>query len=166
MPILWLASYPKSGNTWFRALLTAYEDSDGDVDINRLDGRHAARERLFERYLACDGSLLTTEETYVARRAIYLHLAQSETSGVPQKVHAAAPGPCRRRRPQPTHQAGGRGLISASAPSSPFRACKRPGPGSRAGFDDRVGARPPADRRMPGYPFPANPALPLFSTTN
>ena len=41
---IWLASYPKSGNTWFRALLTAYEDSDGDVDINRLDGRHAARD--------------------------------------------------------------------------------------------------------------------------
>lgn len=86
---IWLASYPKSGNTWFRALLTAYEDSDGDVDINRLDGRHAARERLFERYLACDGTLLTIEETFIARRAIYLHLAQSETSGAPQKVHDA-----------------------------------------------------------------------------
>lgn len=86
---IWLASYPKSGNTWFRALLTAYEDTDGDVDINRLDGRHAARERLFERYLACDGSLLTNEETYIARRMIYLYLAQSETSGQPQKVHDA-----------------------------------------------------------------------------
>ena len=86
---IWLASYPKSGNTWFRALLTAYEDSAGDVDINRLDGRHAARERLFERYLACDGSLLTTEETFIARRVIYLHLAQHETSGAPQKVHDA-----------------------------------------------------------------------------
>ncbi|MBN8632626.1 MAG: sulfotransferase domain-containing protein [Rhodobacterales bacterium] len=86
---IWLASYPKSGNTWFRALLTAYEDSDGDVDINRLAARHAARERLFEQYLACDGSLLTNEETFLARRTIYLHLADSETSGVPQKVHDA-----------------------------------------------------------------------------
>lgn len=86
---IWLASYPKSGNTWFRALLTAYEDSDGGVDINRLDGRHAARERLFERYLACDGALLTIEETFIARRTIYLHLAPHETAHAPQKVHDA-----------------------------------------------------------------------------
>jgi aryl sulfotransferase len=86
---IWLASYPKSGNTWFRALLTAYEDSQGDVDINKLAARHAARERLFERYLACDGSLLTIDETFVARRALYLFLADTNTSGAPQKVHDA-----------------------------------------------------------------------------
>lgn len=86
---IWLASYPKSGNTWFRALLTAYEDSDGDVNINKLAARHAARERLFERYLACDGSLLSVEETFVARRALYLFLADTNTSRAPQKVHDA-----------------------------------------------------------------------------
>jgi hypothetical protein len=30
--IIWLASYPKSGNTWFRAFLTALLN-DGDVDL-------------------------------------------------------------------------------------------------------------------------------------
>lgn len=86
---IWLASYPKSGNTWFRALLTAYEDTEGVVDINRLAARHAARERMFERYLACDGSLLTSNETFIARRALYLFLAGSTTSNDPQKVHDA-----------------------------------------------------------------------------
>ncbi len=86
---VWLASYPKSGNTWFRALLTAYEDLDGAVDINSLAARHAARERLFERYLACEGSLLTIDETFIARRELYLFLAGTTTSKEPQKVHDA-----------------------------------------------------------------------------
>jgi aryl sulfotransferase len=86
---VWLASYPKSGNTWFRALLTAYEDLDGTVNINSLAARHAARERLFERYLACEGSLLTIDETFIARRELYLFLAGSTTSKDPQKVHDA-----------------------------------------------------------------------------
>lgn len=86
---IWLASYPKSGNTWFRALLTAYEDAKSAVNINHLAARHAARERMFERYLACDGGLLTIDETFVARRALYLFLAESTTSNDPQKVHDA-----------------------------------------------------------------------------
>lgn len=32
--IFWLASYPKSGNTWVRAFLSAYEN--GDLDINNM----------------------------------------------------------------------------------------------------------------------------------
>lgn len=86
---VWLASYPKSGNTWFRAMLTAYEDSDGAVNINRLAARHAARERLFERYLACDGGLLTLDETFIARRALYILLADRAVANDPQKVHDA-----------------------------------------------------------------------------
>jgi aryl sulfotransferase len=86
---VWLASYPKSGNTWFRALLTAYQDTDGAVNINQLAARHAARERIFERYMACDGSLLTIDETFVARRELYLFLASGGASREPQKVHDA-----------------------------------------------------------------------------
>ncbi len=37
--IYWLASYPKSGNTWVRIFLTNYLlDSDEPADINRLRG--------------------------------------------------------------------------------------------------------------------------------
>lgn len=86
---IWIASYPKSGNTWFRALMTSYDTNLEDVDINRLGARHGAAENLFERYLACDGSLLSEDETFIARRAIYLHLAGTPDAAIPQKVHDA-----------------------------------------------------------------------------
>ena len=43
--ILWLASYLKSGNTWFRAFLTALIN-DGEVNINKMgsDGIFSSRE--------------------------------------------------------------------------------------------------------------------------
>ena len=33
--ITWIASYPRSGNTWIRAFITAYAN-DGKVDINGI----------------------------------------------------------------------------------------------------------------------------------
>lgn len=35
--INWIASYPRSGNTWLRALLLAYREGD-DFDLNRMQG--------------------------------------------------------------------------------------------------------------------------------
>ena len=36
--IVWLASYPKSGNTWVRAFLSAYlHSSEGKFDFSLLD---------------------------------------------------------------------------------------------------------------------------------
>ena len=44
--IVWLASYPKSGNTWMRALLTNYwRDGAAPADINELDGGPIASAR-------------------------------------------------------------------------------------------------------------------------
>ena len=34
--IIWLASYPKSGNTWFRSFLTALLNN-GEIDINKME---------------------------------------------------------------------------------------------------------------------------------
>ena len=52
--IIWLISYPKSGNTWFRAFLTALF-SNGELEINRLktDGIFASR-RIFDYYSEID----------------------------------------------------------------------------------------------------------------
>ena len=36
--IIWMASYPKSGSTWLRCLLTASLFPEDPLDINRLIG--------------------------------------------------------------------------------------------------------------------------------
>ena len=46
--IIWLASYPKSGNTWLRALLTAYYYSeDGNFNFNLLSKIYQFPEKKF-----------------------------------------------------------------------------------------------------------------------
>lgn len=59
--IVWLASFPKSGNTWFRCFLSAL--IDGRVNINQLktDGIFSARQLLDVTY-DIDGRLLDEKE--------------------------------------------------------------------------------------------------------
>jgi len=62
---VWLASYPKSGNTWFRAMFTAWQ-SGQEVDLNQLgtkDTSSIASSRMrIEEGLGVVSSLLTTDE--------------------------------------------------------------------------------------------------------
>jgi hypothetical protein len=62
---VWLASYPKSGNTWFRILTAGLAiDDDSDIDINDLpaqDGIASARPP-FEHWMLLDSGLLTHDE--------------------------------------------------------------------------------------------------------
>ena len=47
--ILWIASYPKSGNTWFRAFLeNLRRDASQPVDINDFQIVPANRRRMFD----------------------------------------------------------------------------------------------------------------------
>lgn len=74
MRTVWLASYPKSGNTWMRVLLAnlAAED-EGAVDINNLvlrGGIASAREP-FDQLTLLDSSLLTLEEIDALRPGVY-----------------------------------------------------------------------------------------------
>ena len=72
-PIVWLASYPKSGNTWLRALLTNYlNEEDGPASINALLGRPglSLREELDER-IGLSSSDLAPED--VLRYRVLLH---------------------------------------------------------------------------------------------
>lgn len=69
MSIVWLASYPKSGNTWMRVFLTNYlRNADTPADINDLEfmGIATARE-LFDMYAGFESSDLTHEEIDAAR---------------------------------------------------------------------------------------------------
>jgi hypothetical protein len=60
--IVWLASYPKSGNTWFRAFLTALLN-DGYLDINQIktDGIFSSRQ-IFDEFTDIDSTYLYNHE--------------------------------------------------------------------------------------------------------
>lgn len=94
MNIIWLASYPKSGNTWMRVFLTNYlRNADTPADINDLEFMGMASNRdLFDTYAGIESSDLTHEEIYAARPAVYRLLAQ-DSSDSPElrfiKVHDA-----------------------------------------------------------------------------
>ena len=64
MSVFWLVSYPKSGNTWLRALLTNYlRPEDAPASINDLvGGPSIARRDLFADFVGIDSADLAPEE--------------------------------------------------------------------------------------------------------
>jgi len=84
--IIWLASYPKSGNTWMRILLTNYlRDGEEPASINSLDLHliSSARE-IFDDNVGLEASDLTQEEIERYRPYVYEMIseqAKSENSG-------------------------------------------------------------------------------------
>ena len=59
--IIWLASYPKSGNTWFRCFLSALIDQEVNINKLKTDGIFSSR-RLFDLTFDIDGRLLDEAE--------------------------------------------------------------------------------------------------------
>jgi len=76
--IYWLASYPKSGNTWMRVFLTNYRRRrEGPVDINDLaETRPVSLRLFFDDMLGIDSSLLTHSEVDGLRPAVYRKIAK------------------------------------------------------------------------------------------
>ena len=69
--IIWLASYPKSGNTWFRAII-AYLYRKGTFDINQLDISPIYSSRIFiEKETGIDTTELTSEEADELRISLF-----------------------------------------------------------------------------------------------
>ena len=90
MSIVWLASYPKSGNTWLRAVLANYRrEKDGPADINHLGSPIASRRHEFDEITGVESSDLTGEEIDALRPAVYRHLAAHSSDALPQKIHDA-----------------------------------------------------------------------------
>lgn len=79
-PIVWLASYPKCGNTWLRVLLANYA-ADAACGINAIAiGRALASSRtLFDERCLVASGLLTHEECDRMRPALYRHIALAGT---------------------------------------------------------------------------------------
>ena len=82
--IIWLASYPKSGNTWCRALISNLKnDMDEPVHINKLrtEGIAGARD-LFDQSTLIKSSDLTDDEIDQMRSSLYIY----ESSKVPESA--------------------------------------------------------------------------------
>ena len=90
--IVWLASYPKSGNTWFRMLLANYladivspllfsDITDASIASSAVD---------FEEEIGLNPFELTPDEVDLYRPELYRILSENNPSGIQyKKVHDA-----------------------------------------------------------------------------
>ncbi|MBI2425362.1 MAG: sulfotransferase domain-containing protein [Candidatus Hydrogenedentes bacterium] len=87
----WLASYPKSGNTWFRIFLTnLIRDAEEPVHINQLDATPIFSARvLFDEFTGVDSANLTHEETARLQPRVYEFLARDDAAPRYRKIHDA-----------------------------------------------------------------------------
>jgi aryl sulfotransferase len=75
--LIWLASYPKSGNTWFRIFLAnLLSEKEEPADINLLDVHSWKARRMFDLLAGWDTSLLTQEEIRVLGLKVQASLAK------------------------------------------------------------------------------------------
>ena len=76
--IVWLASYPKSGNTWFRIFLSNILESSSSIkSINQLNRTMNASSRtLIDKYSGVSSANLTELETEKLRPLVYRTMAE------------------------------------------------------------------------------------------
>src|SRR5262249_38351216 len=90
LSFVWLASYPKSGNTWIRALLANYRrEKEGAADINQLGAPVASRRHEFDEIAGVEASDLTFAEIDALRPEVYRYLAAHNRDPLFQKIHDA-----------------------------------------------------------------------------
>lgn len=90
-PTVWLASYPKSGNTWFRTFLAnVLQGGEEPAYINELrTGTIASARPPFDVFTGVEASDLTPDEIDVFRPDVYRRMAhRAERTGF-HKVHDA-----------------------------------------------------------------------------
>ncbi|SJZ50217.1 sulfotransferase domain-containing protein [Sediminibacterium ginsengisoli] len=90
--IVWLASYPKSGNTWFRMFLSALLKNDGAFNINtpEIQGIFSSR-ALFEQFTDFDSGYLYRHEVLQLLPEVFTEFANLNQSSEKLflKVHDA-----------------------------------------------------------------------------
>jgi aryl sulfotransferase len=90
--IVWLASFPKSGNTWLRILLANLAAGEnGPADINDLDERGgiASSRREFELATMLDSGLMPHDDVDLLRPAVHARAAAAAQEQRWVKVHDA-----------------------------------------------------------------------------
>jgi len=88
--VWWLASYPKSGNTWLRALLLTLV-SGKPADINRLSllGGFAGSRSQFDNALGIDGAVLSRDQEANLRPRVFEFMAAQAKRALYCKAHDA-----------------------------------------------------------------------------
>jgi len=86
--IIWLASFPKSGNTWFRCFLSALIDQEVKINDLHTDGIFSSR-RLFDITFDIDGRLLDEREIKNRMPRIIRHYASQSEKLLYCKIHDA-----------------------------------------------------------------------------
>lgn len=94
--IVWLASYPKSGNTWLRAFLyglyhTLVGDPPDEIDVNEMDTLlvNDRAWRNFEKYLGRPIQEAAIEEIAAVRPKVHADIMQAVNGPVLVKTHNA-----------------------------------------------------------------------------
>ncbi|MBX2867818.1 MAG: sulfotransferase domain-containing protein, partial [Acidiferrobacterales bacterium] len=90
MTFIWLCSYPKSGNTWLRALLTSYlndhrESQDSDRQLIGPSSHLTCH--LFDETMGLNSSELTPQELDQYRYVFHKHFVQRFRGTTFTKVH-------------------------------------------------------------------------------
>ncbi len=88
--IVWLASYPKSGNTWTRAIITSLKQESESIDINALntDGISSSR-KWFDTSFLYKSTLFTHDEIDNMRPDLYNDTANKVRRLLYVKTHDA-----------------------------------------------------------------------------
>lgn len=89
--IVWIASYPKSGNTWFRTMLNNIESKSNEpTSINRIEKSAIASSRtMFDQLSGLSSSDLSLDEIENYRPLVYKQLSADSEENIYLKVHDA-----------------------------------------------------------------------------
>ena len=90
--IIWLASYPKSGNTWFRIFLSnLLDDKEDPADINKITSTHgiASARHIFDEITGIEASDLSHDEADLLRPGLYNIMSDEAKDSLFIKVHDA-----------------------------------------------------------------------------
>ena len=90
--IVWLASYPKSGNTWLRAFLhNLMTDAEQPVDINKMAAltQGDSQAQWYAEFDDRPPPALSAEDLARLRPKVHAHIAESSANSVFVKTHNA-----------------------------------------------------------------------------
>jgi hypothetical protein len=90
--LIWIASYPKSGNTWLRILLDSALNKNGAVvDINEISFAESGflGRQQFDEFLEFDSSYLNIEETRTFKKKYFENLSAVSERDTFIKTHDA-----------------------------------------------------------------------------